>query len=172
MTTPNNASARYRQGRPCVHCAGTLRYVSNGKCTACVATAGAARQAATIALRGTRRIGLRDGFVRFGSVAHAILLYVHEAGPSQLAELDDALPHELGLSVITHRLVKHGFLHRAGRQAYRPRIRSGHLYALDPPLGRIRTTRETTSQAQKRQRVDRRLRVPSVFEFRGNIPLV
>ena len=167
-----SAQGTYSMTRPCNRCGGTRRYTSNGKCIACVATDGAARHAARIARDGNGHVGLKDGFIRFGTLAHQILLYVHQSGPTLHADFVEAMPGEVSLSANLGRLVKHGFLYRAGRQAYRSGVRSGYLFALKKPHSRVSADPPTTPRSrQHRYRTGRALKVPSVFEFRGSMTL-
>lgn len=167
-----SAHGTYSMTRPCNRCGGTRRYTSNGKCIACVATDGAARHAARIARDGNGHVGLKDGYVRLNTLAHRILLYVHEAGPTLHAELVEVLRGEVGLSANLGRLVRHGFLHRAGHQAYKPGVRGGSLFSIEKPHWRLAQTVPTTPRSrQHRYRAGRALKVPSVFEFRGSMTL-
>lgn len=153
-------------------CGATLRYAANGKCVACVLAWGRSRHAARIAREGNYHAGLKDGFVRLGTLAHRILHYIHVGGPTLHADLVEAMPGEVGLSANLSRLVMHGFLHRAGRQAYRAGVRSGYLFSLKKPHNRVSMGPPTTPRScQHRYRAARALKVPSVFEFRGSMSL-
>lgn len=155
--------------KPCRTHGETKRYASNGKCVACVAERGKARHAASIERFGNYHTGLKDGYVRLGTLAHRILVYVYETGPALHAELVEVMRGEVGLSGNLSRLVRHGFLHRAGRQRYRVGLRGGALYALDKP--RVMVVDNTPTMSQARYRSGKRLKVASVFDFRGSIPL-
>lgn len=158
--------------RPCNRCGGTNRYTSNGKCVTCVATDGAARHARAIARNGNYHAGLKDGFVRFGTLAHQILRHIHVAGPSLHADLVEAMPGEIGLSANLGRLVRHGLLHRAGRQSFRSGVRSGHLFSIEKPTRHESQARPHTPEAcQSRYRAARKLKVSSVFDYRGGMTL-
>lgn len=158
-------------GGPHSRCGETLRYVRNGKCVACVATDGAARQARRTDRKGNYRVGLVDGFVRFGTLAHRILLYVHNIGPASHAELVEEMPEEVGVSATLGKLTRHGFLYRSGRQCHKPGIRSGYVFSLKKRAAvelRTPTTARTRSLSYK---AAQRLKVASVFDFRGSISL-
>lgn len=152
-------------------CGTSTRYVSNGKCVACVAADGKARHAARIERDGNHKAGLKDGFARFGTLAHRILLHIHESGPTLHADLVEAMREESGVSVNLGRLVRHGFLHRAGRMAFRSGVRSGYLFALKKPHSRVSLEPPPPSVGQARYRAASSLKVPSVFEFRGSMTL-
>ena len=158
-------------GSPHPRCGETLRYVRNGKCVACVATDGAARQARRTDRNGNYRIGVAEGFVRFGTLAHRILAYIHAVGPASHAEIVEEMPEEVGVSAILGRLVRHGLLYRVGRQSHKPGIRSGYVFSLSRPTAaelRPPTTARTRNLSYK---AAQRLKVASVFDFRGSISL-
>lgn len=158
--------------KPCRIHGETKRYASNGKCVACVAERGKARHAAQIERDGNYHAGLKDGFVRLGTLAHRILLYIHESGPALHAELVEVMPGEVGISGNLGRLVRHGFLYRAGRQAFKPGVRGGALFSIEEPHWRVRQAVENTPKmSQDRYRAAKKLRVASVFDWRGAIPL-
>ncbi len=157
--------------KPCRTHGETKRYASNGKCVLCVSERGKVRHAAKIERRGNQHTGLKDGFIRLGTVAHRILLYVHEAGPSLHAELVEALG-ERGVSANLGRLVRHGFLYRAGRQSYKPGVRGGALFSLQKLRAVAQVNTAQASQARYRAaKKQEALRVASVFEWRGAMPL-
>lgn len=157
-------------GRPCKHCGGTVRYASNYRCRNCVLATSKARQAARMALKGNALHGLENGFLRFGTLAHRILVYIHEYGPACHADLSEELADE-GVSVNLGRLCRHGFLFRAGRTR-KPGERSSHLYSLSktPAQGSLRRI-STRAEIDARCRAKRKLRVSSVFDFRGRISI-
>lgn len=153
-------------------CGTTTRYASNNKCVACLLAWGRSRHAARIAREGNYHAGLKDGYVRLNTLAHRILLYIHEAGPTLHAELVEVLRGEVGLSANLGRLVRHGFLHRAGHQAYKPGVRGGSLFSIEKPHWRLaQTVPAPPKVSQDRYRAGRALKVPSVFEFRGSMSL-
>lgn len=158
--------------KPCRIHGETKRYASNGKCVACVAERGKARHAAQIERDGNYHAGLKDGFVRLGTLAHRILLYIHESGPALHAELVEVMPGEVGISGNLGRLVRHGFLYRAGRQSHKPGVRGGAVFSLHKqralaPVNTSKASQERYRAAKKAER----LRVASVFDWRGSIPL-
>lgn len=157
-------------GRPCKHCGGTERYASNHKCRACVLAYGKARQAEVMALRGNKLFGLKEGFLRFGTLAHRILVYIHEHGPACHADLCEELG-DTGVATNLVRLCRHGFLFRAGRTR-KPGERSKHLYSLSKsaPPGSLRRI-STRAEIDARCRAKRKLRVTSVFDFRGRVSI-
>ena len=155
---------------PCKHCGCTKRYASNGKCVGCVSIRGKARHAARIERRGNYHAGLKDGFIRFGTLAHRILRYIHDTGPAQHAELVEVMEGERGLSANLGRLVTHGFLYRTGRQSYKPGTRSGCVFSLEAPRAALQPA-NTHVENQARYRAALKLKVPSVFDFRGRISL-
>ena len=75
--------------------------------------------------------GLPNGFVRFGTVAHMILVYLHEYGdagaPALSQDTGFTVPE---LSANLGRLLKFGFVFRAGRAYSHAGIRSHMTFSL------------------------------------------
>lgn len=122
--------------------------------------------------------GLPQGFVRFGSAAHALLKTIHEHGKATreflVYELDmDGNTVGMALS----RLEKHGFVQRIGRiDPYVADARVQSIYRIWRP-GKVRAAKSVTKSgrertAKYRERINReKLKVSSIFGFRGKIPL-
>mgnify|MGYP001034247610 CR=1 FL=1 len=118
--------------------------------------------------------GLPTGFVRFGTLAHKILLVAHRDGETSWVRLLQEFPDKSeALSTNLRRLEEHGFLHLTGR------VREGdhrlfYVYQIERPIGkRSKVWDDPLSDTERKRRYKlRRRRVPtSVFEFRGKIPL-
>jgi hypothetical protein len=121
--------------------------------------------------------GLSGGFVRYGTIAHFVLLTIHADGKRSLVSLRDDLvedrddTHQLSaaLSAALAKLVKYGFLYVTGWH----RGGSGQtcaVYSLVPPSKPVK--RLTPLSVRDRSRASRSARknlTASVFEFRGRI---
>jgi hypothetical protein len=120
-----------------------------------------------------RNKGIPQGFVKFGSAAHRILKHIHECGNSTPIMLQEALDlnrHHCGM-VLT-RLVRHGFLYRVDKA---PEVVTGEktafIYSLTPSDRRIRYQPLSAIERSRRARQKKKIKVPSVFAFRGSVPL-
>jgi DNA-binding HxlR family transcriptional regulator len=114
--------------------------------------------------------GLPQGFVRFGSIAHRILIALHELGDMRHRDLVDEMP-DLSVSCIgmsLHRLMQAGLIHRVGvAAAYDTGEKTGSIYSLRPPTRHIRRHRATAAERTARYRAAQRLRqATSVFAWR------
>jgi hypothetical protein len=77
--------------------------------------------------------GLPQGFVRFGSTAHLILLHLHEIGDSCAAWLsDDLMLDHREISANLGRLSEFGFIFPRKRVRAYPTARSSILFSLRP----------------------------------------
>lgn len=118
--------------------------------------------------------GIAQGFVRFGSVACRVLRHLHEFGPCTAGELKRSATRSetVQLSATLLRLQAHGFVFAVGR--HRPSgSRSFVLYDLKRPKypELTRTPPLTQTERTRAYRERRALKVASVFNFRGKIPL-
>lgn len=122
-------------------------------------------------------IGLAQGFVRFGSMAHHVLLKMHELGDMRytdlVTEMPDEVPRAIGTAI--DRLRKHKFIHRKDLATkYVTGEKTQWLYSLGPKTNKDGYKHRPATNAEKaaRYRANQaalRRRVPSVFEFRGEI---
>jgi DNA-binding transcriptional ArsR family regulator len=119
--------------------------------------------------------GLKQGFVRFGTAAHKILLAVHELGRATHAiilEETELEPREVGMNLT--RLRECGFLVKLGRvDGYVHNCRTQAMYAI--PAGKLRKLPEfqnkTAQERTRKLRATKKMKVPSVFNFRGEVRL-
>jgi hypothetical protein len=121
--------------------------------------------------------GIGKGFVKFGTMAHRVLTLIHASGRATLPGLhqdivdlqgdDPSLYREVGTTL--DRLHHYGLIHRVGRQ----RSAAGQLayvYALEKGgRGADWEQARSSSERCRRYREKARVRVSSVFEFRGQI---
>lgn len=158
-------------GRPCNFCGGTKRYVCNTKCVPCVAAKGKVRSAERMEREGNGHAGLKSGFIRFNSTAHLILMHLHAFGPASHDELTQDLKRVIGISANLSRLCEHGFVYKVGRAKTTKGNRSGVVFGLTPSLLAVHRLKLTTADERvTKYRKAKKLRVSSVFEFRGSIP--
>lgn len=116
--------------------------------------------------------GLGQGFVRFGTVAHDILLYLHEHGPARYTDLFEELGHSRGVSANLRRLRKFGFIYKYDVSPLKETgERTQAVWSLSMPPGyRVRRMRDykplTPAERTKRYRERKKKRVSSIWEFR------
>jgi hypothetical protein len=164
-------SALKYEGKTCGTCGTTTRYESNRKCVECMRVGGAARFAKRMKLKGNDDAGLPQGFVRFGTLAHRILLHIHHYGPAGHDDLQQDL-QDIGISANLGRLHKHGFLFKVGRTHVASGIRSGNVFGLTRAHHNMHKIKMAApGERQARYRAAQKLKVPSVFEFRGSVTL-
>ena len=121
--------------------------------------------------------GLAQGFVRFGTTAHAILLTLHTLGPQTLPALREAI-YGPGVALCDTsanltRLHRLGFVFPVGRER-QPGRRISVVFGLRGGLryGWATATQPFTAAERSRTyRVRKRVRVGSVFAFRGTISI-
>jgi hypothetical protein len=118
--------------------------------------------------------GLPQGFVRFDSVPCAILKFIYEHGEARHVDLfEEGVASEFAIAMALVRLRRCGFIIRLGRaSAYDTGDRTQAVYAIIGAKRRrdLESTKNATdSERTKRWRQNRRKRVPSVFQFRGEI---
>lgn len=119
--------------------------------------------------------GLPQGFVRFGSVAHRVLVYIHESGHAMHAQIVqdlDLSADEVGMCLT--RLRRLGFIHRIGRaSSYKHHVeRTQLVYAIDSSHRAKEfenVKNKSTAERTRRYRERKAIRVPSIFDFRGKI---
>jgi len=124
--------------------------------------------------------GLPQGFVRFGTTAHLILVHLAEVGETSQVNLQEELgfdAREVGMNLT--RLRRHKFIRKLGRlDGYLFECRTQAVYTLfhsgiraDIYVGvKNKTTAERTRKYRAKlasAKVDASLRVPSVFNFKG-----
>lgn len=124
------------------------------------------------------RPGIRQGFVCFGTVAHRILVAMHQAGDMRLRDLDEEL-RDVAVAAISMqltRLERYGLVHRIKKAPlYSTGDKTQWIYSLTPPARppapyHRATTRERSARERGR-RAQRAVRVPSVFDWRGTCQL-
>lgn len=116
--------------------------------------------------------GVAQGFVRFDSQACRILRALHENGPMTGAELkrNASRSETVQISATLIRLQKAGMVFRVGR--HRPDGKRSHpLFHIHPVNNRIGPRVLTGAEKARLYRERRKVKVPSVFEFRGRISI-
>lgn len=116
--------------------------------------------------------GLGKGFVKFGTLAHRVLMLAHDSGTVQYSDIVEELgvsPNATGM-VLT-RLHRNRFLHAVGRTPTVDGKRTERVYAIEPkrrrPANLASLEPESSAQRTKRMRQRKRTAVASVFEWRG-----
>lgn len=116
--------------------------------------------------------GIAQQFVRFNSLAHHILKRLHDEGPATGAELARKRTHAEAVQVSSTliRLRRADMVFIVGR--HRPTGKRSHpLYGLQPVIRQTGPRVMTRAEKQAGYRERLKVRVPSVFEWRGSIPL-
>jgi hypothetical protein len=119
-------------------------------------------------------IGLPQGFVRFGTLAHRVLVAIHEYGPMTVTSLKIELPDVdiRALSTILGRLEVARFVFDIGRVGqYESGERTQTKYDLQQNINRRPYKCVTHAQRSARYREKNRRRVASVFDFRSTISI-
>ena len=119
--------------------------------------------------------GLAQGFVKFDSVGCRVLKHLHEHGCCLAADIkrDTSRSEAVQISATLIRLVRYGFIKVVGRDR-KPGQRSHKLYAIDLPTrpnGRLWVPSMTPAEKQKGYRERKKLKVVSVFDWRGQVRL-
>lgn len=114
--------------------------------------------------------GLPQGFVRFDTNHHRILVLLLALGPLRHRDLveETALPSSQ-VSVALAQLQQGGFIHRhPPARAYGTGDRTQAVWGLAPYRGKLplHTVRVPHQERQRRYRANRRQRVASVWQFR------
>jgi hypothetical protein len=118
---------------------------------------------------GDIRLGLESGFLKFGTLAHTLLLHTRDHGPMTHAEFVEDFPGVEAVRAVLTRLKQNGFLFRVDHRSSFPGRRGGSVMGLEPPTKPVKMKSARVRQKEYKQRM--RARVPSVFEFRGSIQL-
>lgn len=118
-------------------------------------------------------IGLPQGFVRFGEMAHKILVAIHTLGPMRLRDLHEEFGNDRkAIGMMLFRLEKHGFIFP---QEVIPQAVSGdktqRVFGLQPPKYRKKYKPVSGKERQQRCRDRRKMRAASVFDFRGQMKI-
>lgn len=120
--------------------------------------------------------GIAQGFIRFGTLAHQILILMHETGHQSNSSLTDTLIGDLAdppqaIAVNLQRLLRHGFIFVVGKD--RPPVgRSHRIYGLTPQVNILRVRKMTPQERTAKYRARRALQqTTSVFTFRGSVQL-
>jgi hypothetical protein len=122
-------------------------------------------------------IGLPHGFIPFNTMAHRILVHMHHHGPMTANALAEDLRGTAreplkAVSANLHRLHIRGFIYKVGRARVRGGSRSCSVYSLiDSTSGVERVSIKNGATRTRDYRAKKALKVPSVFNFRGNIQL-
>jgi hypothetical protein len=119
-------------------------------------------------------VGLPQGFVKFGSVGHKILVFIFEHADARQVDLvEENIASEASIGVALTRLRRSGMVICLGRaSAYDTGDRTQAVYALPgtPRRPRLESTQNAPNKARtKKYRENRRKRVSSIFQFRGEI---
>lgn len=118
-----------------------------------------------------RNPGLAQGFVRSNSVAWQLLQLVYREGPMRTLMIQEALELDRKLiGMVLSRLVKYKFLFRIDKAAQaKTGDKTSWIYALKPTHRKVRYQPMSSSERQKRVREKQKIKVASVFSFRGTI---
>jgi len=114
-------------------------------------------------------IGIPLGFVQFNTLSHRVLTYlstVRYAGQRQVEE--DVGGGARHISTTLTRLHKYGYIHKVGRERAEGK-RSYVLFSLNLNTKAPRVSKQSGLTRSRAYRAKRRLRVSSVFNFRGEI---
>jgi hypothetical protein len=117
--------------------------------------------------------GIAQGFIRFGSIGHHVMRYLYDNGPSLAVDIrrSDTHVETVQISATLLRLRRKGYIYIVGRDR-KPGQRSHSLYSIEPiNKKQLYVPLLTAAEKQKNSRERKKLRVSSVFEFRGQIPL-
>jgi hypothetical protein len=109
--------------------------------------------------------------VRSNSVAWQVLKFIHQEGPTRTLMIQEALELDRKLiGMVLSRLVKYKFLFRIDKAAQADTgDKTSWIYALRPSHRKIRYQPLSSSERQKRVREKQKVKVASVFSFRGTI---
>lgn len=115
--------------------------------------------------------GIAQGFIRLGSLAHRILTHMHKHGPVVAGDLrrTDAHIEAVQVSATLTRLRRHGFIHVAGRHR-RPGYRAQRVFSLDAD-DQFSSPVVDGNERSRQYRARKKVKVSSVFDFRGQIQL-
>lgn len=119
-------------------------------------------------------IGIPSGYIRFGTLAHKILLFIHENGRSTQSMLVEELGKEntSHISLALKKMADYGFVYRWGKWRARPGDNRMQSWNICPPQMEIRDTPKLTSKERgARYHKKRKMKVASVFNFRGKVSL-
>ncbi len=117
-------------------------------------------------------VGLPQGYVRFGSLAHQVLLALAEHGDLRHADLNELLeadPRYVGMALV--RLSQYGFIYaRRKVRGQHEGERTQKLWTLEP-VEMASWRRLSVRERCRNYRARKALRAPSVFAFRGQIKI-
>ncbi|WP_349745358.1 hypothetical protein [Roseateles cavernae] len=119
-----------------------------------------------------RNPGLSQGFVRFGTLAHRLLLALHTLGDLRSCDLVDELDADLRC-VATNliRLRDAKFIYARGKVCGVPNNERTQMRWTLKPTETTRYRRLSANQRRQRYQARLKLRAPSVFAFRGRIEI-
>ena len=118
--------------------------------------------------------GIPQKFVEFGTVYHLILKALHEHGPmggGELTELLEITRNSVGMALF--RLKCHGFVFVVDKRSELDTDQRTHeVFSLKRPKTKfVPPPISTPTQRQAKYRAKKRLKVASVFQFRGEIQI-
>lgn len=122
-------------------------------------------------------IGLGKGFVTFGTLSHRVLQMALDCDFVSQKSLEEDLGCEgysaSHISVTLRNLTRHKFLYRVGSDKMPGAQRRHALFALRPRYAYFSKLSGASSSAakSKRSREKKKVKVSSVFDFRGKIKL-
>lgn len=132
-------------------------------------------------------IGLGQGYVRFDTVTHRVLqLMVGQKSVSHRSIRDEFLAHypntpnlDSALGNTFARLFRHGcnkpwkFIYKVGsdRDSFGRRYSLYSLYPVSSSTARSKAAKLSSTERGQRYRARKKVRVNSVFNFRGQIPV-
>lgn len=118
--------------------------------------------------------GIPQGYIEFDTLAHKVLLLLHEHGKMAFADLmehltPDYIPRHL--STTLKRLETHGYVFNHGKiSKYKSKLqRSQFIWSLKPTSKKIPFRPASNTERMRHHRATKRIKVPSVFQFRGAI---
>lgn len=120
------------------------------------------------------RVGLPQGFVEFGTVAHRVLLALHAIGEGTQKDIEEEIAEQIiGISSTIYRLHIAGFIYKSGTLSkYDSGLyRTQWIYSLDKPKKVPAFRKATVSERTRKYRERKAGKIDSVFKFRGNIKL-
>ena len=163
-------------GKACPKCGGLSRYTCDNRCVACRRVSGRKGHAKLRAGQDDNRMGLPNGFVRFGTLAYFILKLAHEEGfvSNRIIRARllvnpqgfDQSPSAIAANLI--RLEENKFLYKVGRDRI-PGSRSFALFSIDYRRGKQIPEVENLehNERSKQYRARKKIKVNSVFNWRG-----
>lgn len=115
--------------------------------------------------------GLAQGFLRFGTLLHDILLLLYNHGDMRQKDFVEELGRDatFGIAVSLRRLEKHGFIYACGK-LHKYKANDGPtqmVWSLNPPEKILECKRASARERTRRYRAKKKTQVASVFDWRG-----